>query len=183
MTGKHNSKVYRAHRRAELALCLLACWSTSLPAAQSLATSGLEQLGDPSLSQAIVAYYEAEKAHDWQTTYELRGPRFAAIVPFENYVRQMEIDAAGWELLAIDGRSVLTEGALANVTLSFQEALAPAVAQLLLGPELASPSQPGQGQRYSQPEVTQWVFDDGRWLVLTPGARQHFVFNERMVWD
>lgn len=183
MTGKLSSQVYRVRPRARLALCLLACWSASLPAAESLAASGLEELGDTSLSQAIVAYYEAEKAHDWQTTYELRGPDFAAIVPFENYVRQMEIDAAGWELLAIDGRSVLTEGALANVTLSFQEDLAPAVAQRLLGPELARPALPGQGQRYSQPEVTQWVFDDGRWLVLAPGARQHFVFNERMVWD
>lgn len=183
MTGKDNNMTHRAHRGAGLALCLLASSSGSLQAAESLAANGLEALGDASLSQAIVTYYAAEKAHDWQTTYALRGPRFAAIVPFENYVRQMDIDAAGWELVAIDGRSVRVEGALTNVTLSFQEDLAAEVAQRLLGPELASPAQAGHGQRYSQPEVTQWVLQNGQWLVLTPGARQHFVFNERMVWD
>jgi hypothetical protein len=163
--------------------CLFGAWSGLLQAAGTLAVGGLDELGDASLSQAIVAYYEAEKAHDWQTTYALRGADFAAVVPFENYVRQMEIDAGGWELVAIDGRSVLTEGAVANVTLSFQEELAADVAQRLLGPELASPAQSAQGQRYSQLEVTQWILQDGQWLVLMPGARQHFVFNERMVWD
>ncbi len=180
MTGKDKGIMRRA---ARIAVWLIVSWSSALQAAETLAVGGLDELGDASLSQTIVAYYEAEKAHDWQTTYALRGPRFAAIVPFENYVRQMEIDAAGWELVAIDGRSVLTEGGLAKVTLSFQENLAAAVAQRLLGPELASPPQSGQVQRYSQLEVTQWVLDNGQWLVLSPGARQHFVFNERMVWD
>ena len=174
--------VERVRQMAALAGWLLAFWSGLLQA-EPLVASGLEELGDRSLSEAIVAYYAAEKAHDWQTTYALRGARFAATVPFDSYVRQMEIDASGWEWVAIDGRSVLTEGALANVTLSFQEDLSVDVAHRLLGAELASTAQPGRGQRYSQSEVTQWVLADGQWLVLTPGARQHFVFNERMVWD
>ena len=183
VTGNENSVVRSARCAARMALWLIASWSSLIQAAEPLAASGLDELGDHRLSRAIVEYYQAEKAHDWPTTYALRGPRFAAIVPFDNYARQMDIDAVGWELVAIDGRSVLIEGALAHVTLSFQEDLAAEVAQRLLGPELASPAQAGRSQRYSQPEVTQWRLENGQWLVLTPGARQHFVFNERLVWD
>ena len=183
MTGNDNSVVRRTRHSTRMTAWLIIAWAALIQAAEPLTASGLDELGDASLSQTIVAYYQAEKAHDWQTTYALRGPRFAAIVPFENYVRQMEIDAAGWELVAIDGRSALQEGGVVNLTLSFQEDLAADVAQHLLGPELAGAAQPGQGQRYSQLEVTQWLLDNGQWRVLTPGARQHFVFNERMVWD
>ena len=183
VTGNENSVVRSARCAARMALWLIASWSSLIQAAEPLAASGLDELGEHRLSRAIVEYYQAEKAHDWPTTYALRGPRFAAIVPFDNYARQMDIDAVGWELVAIDGRSVLIEGALAHVTLSFQEDLAAEVAQRLLGPELASPAQAGRSQRYSQPEVTQWRLENGQWLALMPGARQHFVFNERLVWD
>jgi hypothetical protein len=175
--------IRRLSRARRQLLWLAAFWSGLVQAQEPLVASGLDELGDPSLSAAIVAYYQAEKAHDWQTTYALRGPRFATVVPLDNYARQMDNDALGWELIAIEGRTVLVEGTLAQVTLSFQEDLSPEVAQRLLGPELASPVQSGQGQRYSQPEVTQWLLQDGQWLALTPGARRHFVFNERLVWD
>ena len=164
-------------------LWLLAFWSGLVVADASLVASGLEELGDPRLSQAIVAYYQAEKAHDWQITYAMRGPRFATVVPLDTYVSQMDLDARGWELVAIEGRTVMTDGALAQVTLSFREDLAAEVAQRLLGPELAGPLQAGRPQRFSQPEITQWLLQDGQWLALTPGARRHFVFNERLVWD
>ncbi len=183
VTGDEHSVVCSARRATAMALALVVFWSSLVQAGEPLAASGLDELGDHRLSQAIVEYYQAEKAHDWQTTYALRGPRFAAIVPFDNYARQMDIDAVGWQLVAIDGRSVLVEGALVHVTLSFQEDLAVEVAQRLLGPELASPAQANQGQRYSQLEVTQWLLEHGQWRVLAPGARQHFVFNERLVWD
>ena len=152
-------------------------------AADTLAVGGLEELGDRTLIQAILTYYQAEKSHDWQTTYALRGARFAAAVPYETYARQMDNDVAGWELIAIDGRSVRVEGVVTSVTVSFQEDLAHDVAARLLGPELAAPSDSGIAQRYSQGEVTQWTVEDGQWIALAPGARQHFVFNERMVWD
>lgn len=152
-------------------------------ASDGLAASGLDELGDRDLIKTIVDYYQAEKAHDWQTTYALRGPRFAQIVPYDAYAHQMEIDATGWELAAIDGRSMRVDGAVTSVTLSFQEDLAHDVAARLLGPELASPASGATPQRYSQPEVTQWTREDGQWVAVAPGARQHFVFNERMVWD
>ncbi len=152
-------------------------------AGDTLAASGLDELGDRALIKTILDYYQAEKAHDWQTTYALRGPRFAAVVPFETYARQMELDAAGWELAAIDARSVRVDGVLTSVTVSFQEDLVHHVAARLLGPELATSAGDGTPQRYSQPELTQWTMEDGRWVALLPGARQHFVFNERMVWD
>ncbi len=152
-------------------------------AANMLAASGLDELNDRALIKTILDYYQAEKAHDWHTTYALRGARFAAIVPYDTYARQMDIDASGWDLVAIDGRSVRVDGALTDVTLSFQEDLAHEVAARLLGPELATPLDSSAAQRYSQPEVTQWVMEEGQWVALTPGARQHFVFNERMVWD
>lgn len=152
-------------------------------AADFLAASGLDELGDRALIKAILDYYQAEQAHDWQTTYALRGPRFAALVPYETYARQMDSDATGWALVGIDGRSVRVEGGVTSVTLSFQEDLAHEVAVRLLGPELATPAADGAAQRYSQPEVTRWVMEDGQWVALAPGARQHFVFNERLVWD
>ncbi len=152
-------------------------------AADTLAASGLDELGDRALIKAILDYYQAEQAHDWQTTYALRGARFATVVPFEAYAHQMDIDAAGWNLIAIDGRSVRVDGALTEVTMSFQEDLGHEVAARLLGQELTSPIDTGMPQRYSQSEVTQWTMDDGQWVALTPGARQHFVFNERMVWE
>lgn len=152
-------------------------------AADTLAASGLDELGDRALIKAILDYYQAEKTHDWQTAYALRGARFAAVVPFEAYARQMDIDTSGWELVGIDGRSVRVEGNVTRVTLSFQEDLGHEVAARLLGAELASPSRNGAPQRYSQLEVTQWTLEDGQWVALAPGARQHFVFNERMVWD
>ncbi|MGE0859930.1 MAG: hypothetical protein AB7P42_12555 [Gammaproteobacteria bacterium] len=162
-------------------LCLLGARAGQ--AGDTLAVGGLEELGNPALVQAMLTYYEAEKAGDWETTYALRGPGFARIVPFETYVRQMELDAEGWELLGIEGRSVGGDGAVVSVTLNFSEALEPAVATRLLGPELAGPDPQAVPQRYTQPEVTQWVELDGQWLALAPGARQHFVFNERLVWD
>lgn len=173
----------RAACRVVLVLCLgLLCGAGPARAGETLAASGLDELGDTGLVQAILAYYEAEKARDWETTYALRGPSFAAVVPFDTYVRQMENDAAGWELVGIDGRSTGVDGAVVNVTLAFQEDLAPEVAARLLGPELA-----GDGgdrpQRYTQPELTQWTREQGQWVALAPGARQHFVFNERLVWD
>ena len=152
-------------------------------AADTLAASGLNELGDRALIKSILDYYQAEKAHDWQSTYALRGARFATVVPYQTYARQMDIDAAGWELTAIDGRSVRTDGALTEVKVSFQEQLAHHVAVRLLGPALAAPVDTGVPQRYSQTEVTQWMIEDGQWVALMPGARQHFVFNERMVWD
>ncbi|CAN0497472.1 unnamed protein product, partial [Phaeothamnion confervicola] len=66
-------------------------------AADILAASGLEELGDRALINSILTYYQAEKARDWQTTYALRGARFATVVPYETYARQMDLDAAGWE--------------------------------------------------------------------------------------
>ena len=152
-------------------------------AADTLAASGLDELGDRALIKSILDYYQAEKAHDWQTSYALRGARFATVVPYETYARQMDIDAVGWELTAIDGRNVRVDGAVTEVTVSFQEQLAHHVAVRLLGPALAAPLDTGTPQRYSQTEVTQWTMADGQWVALTPGARQHFVFNERMVWD
>lgn len=152
-------------------------------AADTLAASGLDELGDRALIKSILDYYQAEKVHDWQTTYALRGSRFATVVPYETYARQMDIDAVGWELTAIDGRNVRVDGAVTEVTVSFQEQLAHHVAVRLLGPALAAPLDTGTPQRYSQTEVTQWTMADGQWVALTPGARQHFVFNERMVWD
>lgn len=152
-------------------------------AADTLAASGLDELGDRALIKSILDYYQAEKARDWQTTYALRGARFAMVVPYETYARQMDIDAAGWELSAIDGRRLRVDGVLTEVTVSFQEDLAHHVAVRLLGAALAAPLDTGAPQRYSQTEVTQWTMADGQWVALTPGARQHFVFNERMVWD
>lgn len=169
-------------RRIGWVLGLLLCAGSAL-ADDTLAASGLDELGDRTLIKAILDYYQAEKAHDWQTTYALRGPRFAAAVPYEAYVRQMDNDAVGWDLVAIDGRSVRVDGALTSVTLSFQEDLSREVAARLLGPEIAKPASDTAPQRYSQPEVTLWTVADGQWIALTPGARQHFVFNERMVWD
>ncbi len=168
---------------AWMALCLAMSGAAVAQATETLAASGLDELGDRALIKAILDYYQAEQAHDWQTTYALRGARFAAIVPYEAYARQMDIDATGWALVAIDGRSVRVDGALTGVTLSFQEDLAPDVAARLLGPALATQAQAGAAQRYSQLEVTQWRLEDGQWIALTPGARQHFVFNERMVWE
>lgn len=162
-------------------LCLLGARAGD--AGETLAVGGLEELGNPALVQAMLTYYEAEKAGDWETTYALRGPGFARIVPFETYVRQMELDAEGWELLGIEGRSVGGDGTVVSVTLNFSEALEPAVAARLLGPELATPESLSGPQRYAQPEVTQWREQDGQWIALAPGARQHFVFNERLVWD
>ena len=167
---------------APLALALLLA-SAAAAATDTLAAGGLDELGDQALIKAILDYYAAEKAHDWQTTYGLRGARFAAVVPYETYARQMDLDARGWDLVAIDGRSVRVDGAVTRVTLSFQEDLGHDVAERLLGTELATPSRDGSPQRYSQPEVTQWAMEDGQWVALAPGARQHFVFNERMVWD
>lgn len=183
MTGTDQGALRTASRAVRQLLCLLACWSGAVAAFEPLLASGLDELGDPRLSAAIVAYYQAEQAHDWPTTYALRGPRFATVVPLGNYTRQMDIDALGWELVAIEGRTVRVEGALAQVTLSFQENLSADVAQRLLGPALTSPVPATHGQRYSQAEVTQWLLRDGQWLALTPGARRHFVFNERLVWD
>lgn len=162
-------------------LCLLGARAGQ--AGDTLAVSGLDELGNPALVQAMLTYYEAEKAGDWETTYALRGPGFARIVPFEAYVRQMELDAEGWELLGIEGRSVGGDGAVVSVTLNFSEALELAVAARLLGPELVGPGPQSGPQRYAQPEVTQWIEQDGQWLALAPGARQHFVFNERLEWD
>jgi len=180
-TGKRRTSIVRGLAWMTLWSALTATGATQ--AADTLAASGLDELGDRTLIKAILDYYQAEKAHDWHTTYALRGARFAAVVPFDAYARQMAIDAVGWELIAIDGRSVRVDGGATSVTLSFQEALADDVAARLLGPELASAADSGLPQRYSQPEVTQWVMEDGQWVVLAPGARQHFVFNERLVWD
>ena len=163
-------------------LVAMVCGSLA-QAADTLAASGLDELGDQALINAILAYYQAEQAHDWQTTYALRGARFAAVVPYDAYAHQMDIDAGGWALIAIDGRSVRVDGGMTSVTLSFQEDLAQDVAARLLGPELATHAEAGAVQRYSQLEVTQWVMEDGQWVALAPGARQHFVFNERMVWN
>ena len=164
-----------------LLLALLA--GSYAQAADTLAAGGLDELADRALMNAILAYYQAEKARDWQTTYALRGARFAAVVPYATYARQMDIDAGGWELVAIDGRSARVDGALTEVTVSFQEDLAHQVAARLLGAELVAPVDTGTSQRYSQTEVTQWTMADGQWIALMPGARQHFVFNERMVWE
>jgi hypothetical protein len=163
---------------------LLASLVTGLAqAADTLSASGLDELGDQALIKTMLAYYQAEKAHDWQTTYSLRGARFAAVVPYDTYARQMDIDANGWELVGIAGRSIRVDGAVTDVTVSFQEDLAQEVAARLMGPQLATPGNAGTAQHYSQPEVTQWQMEDGQWVALTPGARQHFVFNERMVWN
>lgn len=167
-----------------LALLLLGAWSAGLVLAdETLAVSGLDELGDQELIKTILSYYHAEKTHDWQTTYALRGPRFAQVVPYATYARQMEIDATGWDLVGIEGRSASIDDALTNLTLSFQEDLAPNVASRLLGPGLEAVSEGARVQRYSQSELTQWVVEEGQWVALTTGARQHFVFNERMVWD
>lgn len=164
-------------------LLALLCGAGAARADSTLAASGLDELGDRALIKAILDYYQAERAHDWQTTYTMRGRRFAQVVPFETYARQMDLDTSGWQLVAIDGRSVRVEGEVTSVTLSFQEDLGHEVAARLLGVELATPSSNGAPQRYSQPEVTQWALEDGQWVALAPGARQHYVFNERMVWD
>lgn len=181
-TGSTRARAASLRRGVGWVLGLLLCAGSAL-ADDTLAASGLDELGDRALIKAILDYYQAEKAHDWQTTYALRGPRFAAAVPYETYARQMDIDAAGWELVAIDGRSMRVDGDLTSVTLSFQEDLSHEVAARLLGPEIATPANGSAAQRYSQPEVTLWTVEDGQWIALTPGARQHFVFNERMVWD
>ena len=167
-----------------LALLLFGSWSAGLVLAdETLAVSGLNELGDQELIKTILSYYQAEKVHDWQTTYALRGPRFAQVVPYETYARQMDIDAAGWDLVGIEGRSVAVDGAVTNFTLSFHEDLAHEVAVRLLGPGLEAPAPSDRAQRYSQSELTQWVVEEGQWIALTTGARRHFVFNERMVWD
>lgn len=178
MTGK--ARWQRMTCACGLALLLAA----SVAAADDmLRAGGLDELGDAALSQAIIDYYQAEQGHDWQATYALRGPRFAAVVPYETYARQMDLDARGWQLVAIEGRTVRVDGGVTSVTLSFQEDLDHDIAARLLGVELGAPADDATPQRYSQPEVTQWAMEEGRWIALMPGARQHFVYNERLVWD
>jgi hypothetical protein len=146
--------------------------------------------GSATLAKAVIKYYEAEKIHDWETTYKYRGTTFGKIVLFADYKWLMNAESKGWEFKRYDVLGCTKSSANINlVRIRFHERLNRHAAKNIFPKDVLDrdPSAWGTGGDFrpdgpnhwtlNTESITKWAKINGSWFAIEPHGRSHLSLN------
>lgn len=129
----------------------------------------------PELRNRVNEYYSLEKEGGWNKAYEFRTPNYKRTVAKPFYMKSMNEDNKGWELLSFeilsaekisDDRVSLSLNFVENAPLDFLENL---------GMEI------NDNAEIEFAEESIWLKIDGTWYCYEAGSRSHLPLNDSIV--
>lgn len=135
----------------------------------------VDRIPQESLRRRIIQYYTAEKAENWQTSYQLRHAAFRELVPFEAYEREMRRGMSGWSLIKVKilGSQESDDGTITVGMRFFEKAIGPREYDSYIR----------EGAILKTEQATIWTEEDGQWFSIAAGTRWHLMLNTTMVHD
>jgi len=121
------------------------------------------------LIETAKEYYTYQKDKKWDSTYEMRSPKFKKIVDKSYYIEQMTKDANGWELVNFEIKDAEKEKDHIILTILFTYEIS------------ISNEQKSESRVQSFLEKTEWEKLNGNWYSYDAGYQYHLPLNDPIV--